>query len=105
MNVSLYQAAAAMSASSRWQELISENLAASSVPGYKKQELSFAAIQAGLMPSPANGPQHFALPQAMAATNFQPGELKATGYQPKTIKDGLRDNLIEKLKNKTPRVT
>ena len=79
MNVSLYQAAAAMNASSRWQELISENLAASSVSGYKKQELSFAAIQAGLMPSPANGPQHFALPQAMAATNFQPGELKATG--------------------------
>ncbi len=79
MNVSLYQAAAAMTASSRWQELISENLAASSVPGYKKQELSFSAIQAGLMPAPANGPQHFALPHAAAATNFQPGELKATG--------------------------
>jgi magnesium chelatase subunit I len=28
------------------------------------------------------------------------GELKATGYQPKTIKDELRDNLIVKLKNK-----
>lgn len=28
------------------------------------------------------------------------GELKASGYQPKSIKDELRDNLIEKIKNK-----
>ncbi len=28
------------------------------------------------------------------------GELKASGYQPKSIKEELRDNLIEKLKNK-----
>ena len=33
MNVSLYQAAAALNANSRWQEMISENLASSSVPG------------------------------------------------------------------------
>ena len=26
--------------------------------------------------------------------------LKASGYQPKSIKDELRDNLIQKLKNK-----
>src|SRR5690606_40288284 len=28
------------------------------------------------------------------------GELKKSGYQPKSIKDELRDNLISKLKNK-----
>ena len=28
------------------------------------------------------------------------GDLKATGYKSKSIKDELRDNLIEKLKNK-----
>jgi len=28
------------------------------------------------------------------------GELKKSGYQPKSIKDELRDNLIEKLRNK-----
>ena len=28
------------------------------------------------------------------------GELKASGYQPKSIKDELRDNLIQKLQNK-----
>ena len=27
------------------------------------------------------------------------GELKATGYQPKAVKEELRDNLISKLKN------
>ena len=46
MNVSLFQAAAAMNANSRWQEVIAENLASSSVPGFKKQELSLAAVQA-----------------------------------------------------------
>lgn len=30
------------------------------------------------------------------------GELRKTGYQPKSIKDELRDNLIERLKNKQP---
>ena len=47
MNVSLYQAAAAMNAQARWQELIAENLAASSVPGYRKQEVSFSSVAAG----------------------------------------------------------
>ena len=31
----------------RWQETIAENLASASVPGFKKQEVSFEAIQAG----------------------------------------------------------
>jgi len=39
MNVSLYQAASAMTANSRWQDMISQNLAAGSIPGFKKQEL------------------------------------------------------------------
>lgn len=75
MNVSLYQAAAALNATGRWQELISENLSASSVPGYKKQEISFAAIQAGLMPTGGRS----MLPVASTATNFRQGELKFTG--------------------------
>ena len=32
------------------------------------------------------------------------GELKASGYQSKSIKDELRDNLIEKIKNKEAKV-
>ena len=81
MNVSLFQAAAAMNASNRWQELIAENLSASSIPGFKKQELSFSTLQSGLMPASSAAPQHFVLPRATAATNFQPGQLKHTGVK------------------------
>src|ERR1039458_5284838 len=83
VNVSLYQAGAALNANSRWQEIISENLASSSVPGYKKQQLSMEAVQAGLMPvggfSAGNSPQMFVMPKATASTNFTGGEMKATG--------------------------
>lgn len=81
MNVGLYQAAAALDANSRWQEVIADNLASSSVPGYKQQQLSLAAIQAGLMPATneKNQPQSFSIPTTATATNFSPGELKYTG--------------------------
>jgi flagellar basal-body rod protein FlgF len=80
MNVSLYQAAAALQANTRWQQVISENLAASAVPGYKKTDLSFSAVQAGLLNPTAplaglNGP----MPRVTATTNFQQGTLRPTG--------------------------
>jgi flagellar basal body rod protein FlgG len=78
MNVSLFQAASALQANSRWQELIAENLAASSIPGFKKQELSFAAIQAGTMPVPGGPQQKFLLPHSAAGTNFTQGQLRFT---------------------------
>lgn len=78
MNVSLSQAAAALDANSRWQEIISDNLAASSLPGFRKQQLTMAAVQAGLMPS-GGIPQSFLIPKASSTTSFMPGEMKATG--------------------------
>ena len=54
MNVSLYQAASALNAMDRWQETIAENLASSPVSGFKKQDFSFAAVQAGLRPVPVS---------------------------------------------------
>jgi flagellar basal-body rod protein FlgF len=92
MNVGLYQAAAAMNANARWQEMISGNLAAGSVPGFKKQEMSFSAIQAGLMPHGdvrhAGAPMPFALPIANGFTNFSGGELKATGINTNVALEG-----------------
>ncbi len=83
MNVSMYQAAAALNSNSRWQEVIAENLASSSVPGYKKQQLSVEAIRAGLMPAgslnSAHSPQFFTLPQAATSTNFMSGDMQYTG--------------------------
>lgn len=78
MNVSLYQAAAAMNANARWQDIISSNLNSASIPGFKKQELSFSAVEAGLMPHSAQR-SHFALPSATAFTNFTGGEIRPTG--------------------------
>jgi flagellar basal-body rod protein FlgG len=83
MNVSLYQAAAALNANSKWQDVISENLASSSVPGYRKQGLSLEAVQAGLMPASsltsANSPKYFSIPKATTNTSFQPGDMQYTG--------------------------
>ncbi|HVM59898.1 MAG TPA: flagellar hook basal-body protein [Verrucomicrobiae bacterium] len=71
MNVSLYQAAAAMNANQNWQDVISENLAANSVPGFKKQDVLFSTLvgaqgQSGLMPT------------SQAVTNFQQGPIQPT---------------------------
>ncbi len=73
MNVSLYQAAAAMNANARWQEMITENLAAGSVPGFRKQDISFATVEAGL------GTSRHLMPVARTATNFQQGSVRPTG--------------------------
>ena len=81
VNVSLFQAAAALDANSRWQEIIADNLASSSVPGYKQQQLSQAAVQAGLMPASnlQNLPNFFSISSTSASTDFSAGELKYTG--------------------------
>jgi flagellar basal-body rod protein FlgG len=79
MNVSLYQAAAALDATSRWQEAISENLASANVPGHKRHEVSFGTIQAGMIQH-ANGTTHpTTLPTSATSINFRQGELKFTG--------------------------
>lgn len=80
MNVSLYQAAAAMNAQARWQDLITQNLASSSVPGFRKREISFSAVQAGLGPAGGNAADsRYLMPTAVDGTNFQEGELRPTG--------------------------
>ncbi len=83
MNISLYQAASALNANARWQEVIADNLASSSTPGFRKQELNVEAVRAGLLPAPGQAvpgaTAHFALPSASTSTNFVPGELRYTG--------------------------
>ena len=80
MDVSLYQAAAAMSATAQWQDLIAENLSAAAVPGARRQEMSFSDIQAGQASNLAGGSQsNYYLPSAGPVTNFSPGEMRPTG--------------------------
>lgn len=83
MNVSLNQAAAGMKATARWQEVIAENLSSSFIPGFKRQNISFGAIQAGLMAPSSTSitgtSRHFSLPSSSVSTDFRPGELRPTG--------------------------
>ena len=76
MDVSLYQSAAAMNATERWQDMVAENLSTSSLPGARQQAISFSAVQAGVAGS---GGDNFVMPQANYLTNFQQGELRSTG--------------------------
>lgn len=77
MDVSLYQAAAAMNATERWQELVSDNLALASIPGARKREISFSAVQAGLASAtPGAANPGYVIPSASVTTNFQPGEMR-----------------------------
>ncbi len=74
----------------RWQETIAENLASGSVPGFKKQDFSFAAVQAGLHPVPA-GPgasRAVLMSGGQASTNFQPGEFRITNVKTDFAIDG-----------------
>jgi len=76
----LYQAAAAMNANARYQEVISQNLASASIPGFKKQDLSFDSVQAGMMSQANPDPRvQFTLPRATGTTNFSQGEFRQTG--------------------------
>ncbi len=92
MNASLYQASSGMKAAERWQEVIAENMASSFIPGFKRQNLSFGAVEAGLM---ASGPgvvqgrnRHFSLPTITVGTDFQPGELRPSGGASDVAIDG-----------------
>jgi flagellar basal-body rod protein FlgF len=79
MEVSLYQAAAAMNATAQWQEMIAENLTTASIAGGRKHDISFQDVQAGMDPNAASGSQSaYFIPTAQTLTNFQPGELHAS---------------------------
>lgn len=104
MNVGLYQAAAALGANARWQEQIAGNLSAATIPGYKKQDVSFAAVQAGLLPAATQGTPQFALPQLTSAINFEQAELRATGVKTDVALEG-RGFLEVQLPDGTPAYT
>jgi flagellar basal-body rod protein FlgF len=79
MEVSLYQAAAAMNATAQWQELIAENLTTASISGGRKRDISFSDVQAGLDSGLSSaGQSGYSIPTANAVTNFQPGEMHAS---------------------------
>lgn len=83
MNVSIYQAASSMSALSRWQETIAENLSASKVPGYKATQVAFRGKPGGELPigniASPDSSSNFILPSAETSIRFTEGPLERTG--------------------------
>lgn len=77
--MSLYQAASALHANNQWQEAIADNIAAGSVPGYKKKEVSFSAVAGGVASAQSIPGQKLVQPAASTAVNFSPGQLRYTG--------------------------
>jgi flagellar basal-body rod protein FlgF len=82
MSIGLYNAATTMSSLERWQEVTSQNLSSSTVPGYKKNDMRFEAIHAGVMGLGQSGKQVM-MPASMSVAdsvvNFGSGELMQTG--------------------------
>ncbi len=83
MNIGLYQGAAALSGLEQWQQSISNNIAASSVAGYKKTDISFEGLAAGEIANSANnnllGSLEGEIPQPTGSVNFQQGQVVQTG--------------------------
>ena len=83
MNVSLFQAAAALEGNLQWQQVIAQNLAASSAPAFKRSDISFQTVQAGILGAGSNEVMAqeipTLLPSPQIAITFQQGTLQPTG--------------------------
>src|SRR5947209_1220324 len=83
MNIGMYKGAASLAAYEKWQEIISQNIAAGSVPGFKMGEVSFSSVNSDRTKLSPNAT--FAndlrgvMPQASAKISFAQGELRHTG--------------------------
>ncbi len=92
MNVSLFQAAAALEANMQRQQMIAENLAASSVPGFKKRDMAFSAVQAkmfnGALDEASKRELQFLMPSFQSHVNFSQGTLQPTGVSSDIAIDG-----------------
>jgi len=78
----IYQGAASMSALEKWQAAISENLAAGSVAGYKKEDTNFSGVAGGAAKTAADSfdpTVGLTMPKANSTLNMGQGPLLHTG--------------------------
>ena len=82
MDVGIYQGATALSTLERWQDVISQNIANSSVPGYKATEMSVSGIDYGSIQDATgvrSSTQPAIMPSSSTQTSFLQGTLSRTG--------------------------
>jgi flagellar basal body rod protein FlgG len=80
MNIGLYQSAASLSALERWQDVVTQNITSSQVPGFKKRTIEFSTVELGSlqadpkarMGSGEGKPSSF--PVSKTGISFRPGE-------------------------------
>ena len=77
-----------MNATSRWQEAVSENLAASEVPGFKRQDVSFESVAVGMNPVGGTNALGDVQPRASSSTDFSSGGLRLTNIKTDMAVDG-----------------
>ena len=92
MNVSLYQAASALEGNLQRQHAIAENLASSSVPGFKRHNITFHAVDASMfdesLKAAGQTQVHWMMPRFIVSTDFQQGALMPTGDNTNVALDG-----------------
>ncbi len=92
MNISLYQAASALEGNLQRQHVIAENLASSSVPGFKRHNMTFNAVDASMfddaLKSADKTQVQWMLPRFTVTTDFQQGTLMPTGDNTNVALDG-----------------
>ena len=83
MNVSLYQAAAAMDGSLRRQDVIADNLAASGISGFKRSQVGFHSVNAEMFSKALDSVNktelQYMLPRVTGYINFDQGSLMPSG--------------------------
>lgn len=82
MNIGIYSSATALSSLEKWQEATSQNIAASNVPGFKGNQISFESIQAGhsgVETSAGLVTSATSMPLSTTEFNFGSGQISQTG--------------------------
>ena len=82
MNIGIYNSATALSSLERWQEATSQNIAASNVPGFKGNQISFESIQAGYSGVASSSgliETSTEMPLSTTVYNFGAGQINQTG--------------------------
>ena len=92
MNVSLYQAAAALEGTQERQNVIAANLAAANNPGFKRHNVGFHAVNASMfndaMQAVDKTQLQYMLPKLVGYINFSQGSLNRTGNTNSMAIDG-----------------
>jgi len=86
MNVPIYKGAATLAALERWQETTAQNIAAASVPGFRKMTTSFAGVLADVMQATSESDgsgktSRGVMPTEVRSLDLEPGELRSTGEE------------------------